>query len=229
MPTPPTLPPSFWDAEMRRLALILVPRLSQMALVGASDGTKKLGIGFNFGIYNLLAETWAREYTDALLREVKTTNLSVVGQAVADWIGTPGRTVGDLRAALAPWFGVERADVIAITETTRAMAAGELMAYQRSGVEEVRWGTNHDELVCKLCGPLHKEVRKIGEPFGYFRWRKGSAPEPVFSPPFHPRCRCGISPVVVLRRRTFSEIPNSLIVSNVLAMIKPTYLIDVAI
>lgn len=225
MPTPPILPQSFWDAEMRRLAMILVPRLTQMALQGAQAGTDKIGIGFNFNIYSLLAEHWARDYTDALLKEVHTTNLQVVGQALADWIATPNRTVGDLRAALTPWFGVQRADVIAVTETTRAMAAGELLAYQRGGVEEIRWGTNRDELVCPLCGPLHGEVRKIGEPFGYFKWRKNTEPQAVFAPPYHPNCRCGIVPVVRLRRGAFGDVPNSLIVANVLAMIRPAYVV----
>ena len=32
-----------------------------------------------------------------------------------------GRTIGDLRGALSPYFGVKRADVIAITEATRAL------------------------------------------------------------------------------------------------------------
>lgn len=220
---PAGLPPSFWEEEMRRLALILVPRLTQIALEGAEVGSSKIGVGFNWSIYSLLAEQWAKEYTDALLKQVRTTNEEVVGGLLAAWISTPGRTVGDLRMALAPWFGINRADMIAVTETTRALAAGELLSYQRAGIEEIQWGTNHDELVCPRCGPLNGQINKIGDPFGYFVWRKGQAPEPVFTPPFHPRCRCGISPVVRLRRSAFALIPNSLIVANVLAMIKPAY------
>lgn len=223
MPNPPALPPGFWEDEMRRLALILLPRLSSLALDGLRAGAAKVGIGFNYAIYSVLAAQWAQDYTDQLLKNVRTTNEAVVGEVLAKWIATPGRTIGDLRAALEPSFGARRADVIAITEATRALASGEIMAFQRGGVEEIRWGTNHDELVCPLCGPLHGQVRKIGEPFGSFIWRKGTLPEPVFSPPYHPNCRCGVSPVVKLRRLAWAEVPNSLVIANTLAMIKPLY------
>lgn len=220
---PAQLPPTFWEDEAKRLAAILIPRLTALAMEGFQQGAVKIGIVVNYGIYSLLAEQWAREYTDQLLRNVRTTNEDVVGEILAQWIATPGRTVGDLRAALEPYFGIRRADMIAITEATRALASGELMAFQRGGVEEIRWGTNNDELVCPLCGPLHGQTRKIGEPFGYFKWRKNSAPEPVFTPPYHPNCRCGISPVVILRRLAFAEIPNTLIIANTLAMIRPVW------
>jgi len=226
MPTPPTLPPNFWEDEMRRLALILLPRLKDLALEGMRSGTAKVGIGFNYAIYSILSEQWAKEYTDELLKQVRTTNEKVVGDILANWIATPGRTIGDLRGALSPYFGVKRADVIAITEATRALASGELMAFQRAGVEEIRWGTNHDELVCPYCGAINGQVRKIGEPFGYLTWRKGQPAEPVFTPPYHPNCRCGISPVVRLRRSAFAGIPNSLIIANTMAMIRPrTYVV----
>lgn len=218
---PAKLPPSFWEEESRRLAAVLIPHLTALALEGIQAGSIKVGISIEYAIYSLLAEQWAREYTDALLKQVRTTNEAVVGEILALWIASPGRTIGDLRAALEPWFGTKRADVIAITEATRALASGELMAFQRAGVEEIRWGTNHDELVCPLCGPLHGKVRKIGEPFGYFKWRKGAAPEPVFVPPYHPNCRCGISPVVKLRRLAFASVPNTLIIANTLAMVRP--------
>ena len=218
---PAQLPPSFWEEESRRLVAVLLPHITALAMEGIQNGAAKVGITINYAIYSLLAEQWAREYTDQLLKNVRTTNEAVVGDILANWIAMPGRTIGDLRAALEPWFGTKRADVIAITEATRALASGELMAFQRAGVEEIRWGTNHDELVCPLCGPLHGQVRKIGEPFGYFKWRKNAAPEPVFVPPYHPNCRCGISPVVKLRRVSFASVPNTLIIANTLAMVRP--------
>lgn len=218
---PAKLPPSFWEEESRRLAAVLLPHLTALAVEGIQSGSAKVGISINYAIYSLLAEQWAREYTDALLKQVRTTNESVVGDILAQWVATPGRTIGYLRAALDPYFGSRRADVIAITEATRALASGEIMAFQRGGVDEIRWGTNHDELVCPLCGPLHGQVRKIGDPFGSFVWRKGTPPEPVFSPPYHPNCRCGVSPVVKLRRLAWAIIPNSLVIANTLAMIPP--------
>lgn len=222
-PTQLSLPESFWAAEGRRLAVVIVPRLIQMALEGARRGSEKIGIGFVYGIYNLLAEQWAREYTDALLKQVRTTNEAVVGDILARWISTPGSTFGDLHAALQPYFGVKRASVIAVTEATRAMASGELLAYQRAGIERIQWGTNKDELVCPFCGVINREVRTIGEPFGYFKWRKGQQPEPVYAPPYHPNCRCGISPVLasVSVRKTVLILTDAAIVARTLRTLPP--------
>ncbi len=181
---------AFWENEHRQLLAILQPRLAQMALSGMVNAARQVGIAFDATLYNQRAEAWARTYTDQLLAELGTTTETVVGNAVADWIARPGATVGELNAALTPAFGQDRASLIAVTESTRAFANGQEEAYKAEGITHIRWNSNNDELQCPYCGAINKKIVQIGQPFGVFRGK------PVLRPPYHPNCRCWISPVI---------------------------------
>ncbi len=186
-----SLTEEFWENENRRLLALFLPRLTQMAYSGMVNAARQLGIAFDNTLYSRLAENWARNYTDKLLEELGTTTQKIVGDAVADWIAKPGATVGELQAALEPAFGAARANSIAVTETTRAFAQGQRLAYQEEGIEMWTWQTNRDELVCRYCGAVHGKTVRIGEPFGVDG--KG---KPVYQPPYHPRCRCWVRPKI---------------------------------
>lgn len=190
--TLPSLPPGFWEDERRRLLAILGPKITQAAQMGVQLAATKAGIGLNMELANQAAADWARAYTDDLLAYLGTTSEKLVGDALAAWIETPGSTMGDLVNNLAPKFGgnVGRADLIAVTEVTRAVANGEMLTYQSNGIERWRWNTNRDDLVCPVCLPLNGKVVEIGQPFGIFRGKTFN------SPPCHPGCRCWQSPVV---------------------------------
>lgn len=187
-----TLPPDFWQDERRRLLAILLPKIERAALTGIIQAQRKNGIGLNLEMANQRAADWARSYTDDLLSLLGTTSEKLVGDTLSAWIETPGATMGDLVRELTPRLAGNRyrADLIAVTETTRAYSEGEEVAYQVAGVEYSRWRTNNDELVCKWCGPLNGKIARLGEPFGYFRG------QPVYRPPFHPGCRCWRTAVV---------------------------------
>lgn len=180
-----TLTDSFWRNEKSRLLAILLPRLTQMAVEAAKQAAQKAGIGFNPALANANAARWARDYTDALLDQLGTTSAKGVGEIIAKFVETPGATYGDLQKSLMD-FGAVRAQMIAVTETTRAYAEGELEAYRQEGITEIIWRTNRDEITCIYCGDINDKTVKIGEAFGYFRGK------PVTSPPFHPNCRCWI-------------------------------------
>ncbi|GAH83549.1 unnamed protein product, partial [marine sediment metagenome] len=79
-------------------------------------------------------------------------------------------------------FGKARSAAIAITETTRAMAAASdaLQAdLAAQGVQTVqRWLTAEDERVCPVCGPLDHTTEDT--------WR-AAFPS---GPPAHVNCRC---------------------------------------
>ena len=81
-------------------------------------------------------------------------------------------------------FSRDRAELIAITEITRARSMGELAAAQLLediGVEVVgTWITREDEMVCNVCGPLNKTPESYWSEF----FPNGS--------PAHVRCRCNI-------------------------------------
>lgn len=83
-------------------------------------------------------------------------------------------------------FGQARAEMIAITEVTRAVSAGEalIVVLLAAGVEGVQarleeiWYTENDARVCPVCAPLHNQSKD--------EWAH-LFPD---GPPAHPRCRC---------------------------------------
>ena len=189
---------SFWENEKRQLLAVLKPRLEQMALTGMINAARQAGIAFDMTLYNQRAESWARAYTDQLLEDFISTSktkqgtfVQGAGKAVADWIARPGATVGELNAEIGKLYGPERANVIAVTETTRAFANGQEEAYKAEGITQWTWRTNRDELVCPYCGGVNNKTVDIGKPFGMDA--KG---KPVLKPPYHPNCRCWTSPKI---------------------------------
>lgn len=123
---------------------------------------------------------WATSYSYELVKGLTNTTREIVRHAIAEFVGTPGMTVGDLRRMLEPAFGPVRAEMIAITEVTRAANQATLIYQQLIrgwGLELVRvWRTSHDEHVCPVCGPNE------GKPEWDWTFPDG--------PPAHPRCRC---------------------------------------
>jgi hypothetical protein len=184
---PIQIPPDFWKNERTQLLALFLPEIERFAMAGVQAGAQKLrglGVVFDPMLANAAAIAWARNYTDALLNRLQTTDQQVVGKIVANWYETPGATMGDLVNQLAPAFAdnVARADLIAVTETTRAAAQGEAIIYQeagigqvlynppghpgcrcwtavvrRAGVNLVVWKTNRDEVVCR---------QKLSTPWG---------------------------------------------------------------
>lgn len=75
------------------------------------------------------------------------------------------------------WLSRERANSIAITETTRAISAGENFAAAALAVILLRvvawfWETEEDDSVCSICRPLNGQR------------------DPAVEQPAHPGCRC---------------------------------------
>jgi SPP1 gp7 family putative phage head morphogenesis protein len=76
-------------------------------------------------------------------------------------------------------MGVERARLIARTETLYAYNATARDRYKRNGIEMVEWLAALDDRVCDQCGPLDGE-----------RFTLGTEPDC----PLHPNCRCTLIP-----------------------------------
>jgi SPP1 gp7 family putative phage head morphogenesis protein len=205
----------FWTNEEKELLAILLPLLEESARAGIAG----VPLQFNRNLANQQAGRWARQYTDELLRILGTSQRRVVGQVLENWTQQRGADMGSLVSALKQNFDAQRADLIAVTEVTRAYAHGNKIAYQQSGVTHWRWRTNRDALTCKVCAPLNNQVFAIGEVIGNFRGT------PFTEPPAHPGCRCWMTPVVnaahplVPRRDAQDVIPigNELLPANVTA------------
>ncbi len=102
---------------------------------------------------------------------------------------TEGMTKGETIPVLAKrisesvnGIGIQRATVMARTETINAVTQGTIVRFQQAGVETVEWITAQDERVCPQCGPLNGEVFRLD---GHHE-----------VPALHPMCRCSLLPVI---------------------------------
>lgn len=79
------------------------------------------------------------------------------------------------------------ADMVAVTELSRASSAATRDSYRRNGVEAAYWMTAADERVCDLCADNEDAgAVPLDQPF----------PTGVYQPPAHPLCRCALAPVI---------------------------------
>ena len=166
------LPGGFWSDQNDKLHDELVDALTRIALIGvdtSSDEFEGYGISLDDDMANERAAEWAETYTDELLQSIGTTSEDGVGKAISDWLQTPGATVGDLDAVLAAALddNISRANAIAVTETTRAVTQGDMLAYDEAGIQ---------------MPPM---------------WDDPVAGETRFGPPLHPNCRCDTAVVYV--------------------------------
>lgn len=174
------LPSDFWKQEYELLLALLLPRMESMAITGVDrtlDALAKVGLAFDNALAHEAAAAWARAHTDEILQQLQTTTEGSVGQILENWIATPEATRGQLEDALRQILddNAQRAEMIATTESTRAFAAGENLAYREAGLPGmvfpppghprcrcwtrtvklangdwvIVWQTNRDELVCE--------------------------------------------------------------------------------
>lgn len=174
-----------WEDEEWERDLIIL--LTQAAKNGIIIFQEQVLLGMDYTLTNAEAAKWAKRYVGELIKGVDDTTKQVVRSAVREFVETPGFTIGDLMRQLP--FSEQRAMTIAITETTRAYAEGQMLAGQALKEEypDVRivktWFVNNDDLVCPICAPLNGVSAGLEESF----------PGGIQQPPAHVNCRCWIS------------------------------------
>lgn len=117
------------------------------------------------------------DYSDAWWEQFST-NTQERMRAVLAAAESEGLTIDEIVDGLAPLFGEDRAQLIAVTETTRLMGMGATETYRALGFGGWEWQTANDELVCPICSALD------GQEF---------STDDVFQPG-HPGCRCWATP-----------------------------------
>lgn len=143
-------------------------------------------LNIDWQLANNAAAEWARKYGYDLVNGITETTRRRLQQEIAQFVQNK-ESLPELIGRLEDVFGPVRAEIIGVTETTRAYAEGNRRAWKESGVIQKReWQTANDELVCPICGPLSGKVVGLDEPF----------PGGIDGPPAHPRCRCWVLPVV---------------------------------
>lgn len=189
---------SIFDYERfrRKLVEILLPQMQRVTTQQVMEIAAEIGVMFDPTIINTQAAAWAREYTYELVTGLVDTTRDLLQDTISAFVETPDMTHKDLADLLRPAFGSPRAEMISVTETTRAYSAA-TNTYQQQLAEEGLamtrvWKTAADDRVCPICAPLDE----MPEP----DW-----PESLASgPPAHVRCRCGTGltalPVSQLRK-----------------------------
>jgi SPP1 gp7 family putative phage head morphogenesis protein len=172
-----------YQAMFEELRAIIQPEITAMTTTEALRVSGDVGIVFDPAVINIDAIRWARQYSGQLVQGITNTTRNLVREATATFAETPGMTIGDLEQILEPAFGVQRSEMIAVTETTRAYseATNEIQRQvNQTGLQMARqWHTAADDKVCPICGPLDGKLEKD--------WLM----EFPDGPPAHPNCRCG--------------------------------------
>jgi SPP1 gp7 family putative phage head morphogenesis protein len=181
----------FWKAEDKELydaMSDIYQDIIRDAIAQAEEmiGSIDPGIPVSFDAILQNVQDWAKSYTYDTVRGINATTRDKLQSAMSDWwaSGEPLSALEDVIADM-PEFGEGRADLIAMTETTRAYAEGQIAAWDGSGVVQgMRWMTT-DENACPICTDLDGAEDSLDGDFG------GDGP-----PPAHPGCRCALQPVV---------------------------------
>lgn len=184
----------FWDGERELLIRILLPLIKAAALAGAHSALGGLSVGVDWNLINRAVLAWVNRYVVNLAEGITQTSKRFVWSSIAEWIES-GEPMSELIKTLTPMFGPVRAEMIGVTEVTRAFAEGNMAAWKESGVVDgVRWMTGEDDLVCEICLPLEGTVADFGG--NGFTTETGEDALGLDSPPAHVRCRCYLQPVV---------------------------------
>ncbi len=176
----------FWNGEEALLWEALAGVYISALLAGMDGAVEQLPLELqalvNYDDLNTEALRFIRQYRFNLIRGINETTRRQVQEALTNWIQS-GDPLSVLEDALAPIFGSVRANMIAVTEITRAFAEGNALAWKATGfVSEVRFNTARDDKVCPFCSPLDGKTFPVDD-YGH-------------KPPIHVRCRCWNSPVV---------------------------------
>jgi SPP1 gp7 family putative phage head morphogenesis protein len=176
------LTPEFWQQLEQETAEVIRPQIEGVFLESAEQLMNSQPIGIEWGGINQRAAEWSSQYTFDLVSGVNQTTQGLLQTKIRQFYDEPGTTLGTLKKELQSAFGPVRAEMIAVTETTRAAAQGQLQLAEEInrdvGVKMVAvWDTAMDDRVCPICGPLHGRAQGDG-------WTD--------PPPAHVRCRCSI-------------------------------------
>lgn len=183
---------AFWVAFAERVGVTLLPGVTDATLIGIAEVPRNIGVVVDWNVVNNSAVQWARDHAADLVTNLCQNTIADIRTTVADWV-EQGGALKDLRRSIDAIINDEsRAQLIAQTESTRAFAEGNTMAWKAQGIEARKWFTVRDERVCPVCGGLHGQVARMNEAF---QAKAG----PIQNPPAHPGCRCYVQPVTEVR------------------------------
>jgi len=165
---------------------------------GAQDGANVLPLGaadlINWNVVSDKALSWLRTYKLTNLTGITQTQRKLITEAVDDWLQS-GQHLDYLSDMLEVVVGEPRAKMIAMTETTRAFAQGNQIAWEASNVVgQKRWFTAMDDRVCPICSQLAEQYASLHG--GWLYETKLGEGMNILNPPAHTNCRCRVTPVL---------------------------------
>lgn len=177
----------FWNEWREKLFSVMFPIIRDTVVGSAEiwlkDLTQQTSIGVDWALVNQAAVKYAQDYTYELVKGINATSRAATADAVSAWIES-GLPLDDLIGSLAPMYGSVRADMIAVTEVTRAFAEGQNILWKESGVVSgYNVFTAEDDNVDEIC-----QIEAAGGPY--------ELSDNSHRPPFHINCRCWLQPVV---------------------------------
>lgn len=183
-PSMENLSSEYWRAAEKELSGVIKLQLQPIYLTQAQRLMEELPVGVvDWGLINTRAIEWVNSYTFDLVSGITDVTRRGIQAAIQAFYEDGTMSISDLADSLVNLFGPVRAEMIAITEVTRASVQGELALVNMIEMENPnihmipKWQTANDDRVCEICGPRN------GTRYGtvWFDY-----------PPAHPRCRCGI-------------------------------------
>ena len=174
----------FWDLEGERFKKTILPFVVAILVDGMIAGYTGIGVAFDREMVNQMANEYAETYTYELVKGINQTSREFLQDAIPKWMQS-GEHLDVLvdQIAQSGMFGEVRAQMIAMTETTRVYHQGKVASWKSSEmVERFRFMTAEDELVCPICSANN------GQTFGLDDMEN--------APPLHVNCRCNSIPVL---------------------------------
>lgn len=173
------LTPEVWAEIEKRFRGVLLPELEALYLESAAALMDVIGVGISFDLMNARAADWAQRYTFDLVRGINSNSQAQLQKYISDFFRS-GVDKASLEAQIARLYGPVRAEMIAVTEVTRASVEGEralASEIEKVGLKLIAiWQTSNDSKVCPICSPKNQMPVTDG-----------------LYPPAHVRCRCWIS------------------------------------
>ncbi len=172
---------SHWEKHRGKLIAILSLGLMNVFTEAAVGMSRGLSYELDPADVQAQAAEWAGRYAGELVSGIEATTRNRLARLISTAVENEWQ-IERITEALTPLYGPVRAEMIAVTEVTRAITEGELAIIrdlERQGIRMLaRWQTQEDERVCPICSPRNEQLQGEG-------WYD--------TPPAHPRCRCWIT------------------------------------
>ena len=178
----------WWMGWANIFTAFMVPQLSGMVETSALAMMNSLGVGVEWDLILAESSNWASSYAFSLISDINQRTMTRLQSVFQDYFRLDEPGMDYLAESLSSLFSPVRAEMIAVTETTRGFERGQDIyeeQLKKQGIATDRlWHTMQDAGVCPICEPNDEKLRD----------RDGWT---VPGLPVHPRDRCWTEVVMV--------------------------------